>query len=94
MICKIVGSEFCSNKGYRVIIVNALYGLKISGKACQAITVHTLHDLGYQPTRGVNGVWIKLMTRPDGRGYYALVLICVDDILCINHDTKNFMNKI
>ena len=55
---------------------------------------HNLRDLGYQSTRADPSIWINLITRPDGRGYYELVLIYVDDILHVHHDTNNFMNNI
>ena len=56
--------------------------------------LHTLRSLGYKLTRADPDIWIKMIIRPDGIGYYALVLIFVDDELHIHHDTNYFMNMI
>ena len=77
-----------------MIIVRSLYRLNISGGACRSILAQTLPDLGYQATRADPGIWIKLINIPDGREYYALVIIYVDELLHIHHYTNNYMNKI
>ena len=75
-------------------MVCALDSLKSSGAVWRYMISHTLCDLEYQSTRADRDVWINMITRPDGRGYFPLILIDVDEILHIHHDTNNFMNNI
>ena len=75
-------------------MVCALDGLKSSGAAWRSMIANTLCNLEYQSTRADPDVWINMITRPDGRGYFPLILIDVDEILHIHHDTKFFMNNI
>ena len=46
----IAGSEFGSEKGKRMLVVWALYGLKLSGAAFRAFLADTLYDAGYRPS--------------------------------------------
>ena len=46
----IAGPEFGSDKGKRMLVVRALYGLKSSGAAFCAFLAETLHDAGYRPS--------------------------------------------
>ena len=77
-----------------MIIFHALYFLKSSGAEWKAMLAHTLPELVYQSNLADHGVWIKLITRPDGRVYYAFVFIYVDCILHINNYNNDFMNNI
>lgn len=46
-----------------------------------------LKALGYKPTLADQNVWIKPGTKPDGFKYYQMILVYVDDILHLSHDT-------
>ncbi len=87
----IAGPEFGSEAGSIMIIRKALYGLKSSGAAFRAHLAETLYDLNYLPTKGDPDVWIRAATKPDGFKYYEMVLVYVDDILCVSHDPKATM---
>ena len=40
-------------------------------------------------------LWMKPTIRPvDGFNYYAYVLIYVDDVMVINHDSENVLRRI
>ena len=52
------------------------------------------YDLGYMPTKADPDVWIRPATKPNGFEYYEMMLICVDDILCISHDPHATMKGI
>jgi hypothetical protein len=86
----IAGPEFGSDAGLIMIIRKALYGLKSSGAAFSA-RIAALYDLNYLPTKGNPDVWIRAATKPDGFMYYEMVLVYVDDILCVSHNPKATM---
>ena len=88
------GPEFGSEAGSTMIIRKALYGLKSSGAAFRAHLAETLYDLNYQPTKGDPDVWIRPATKVDGFEYFEMVLVYVDDILCISDDPSATMKGI
>ena len=90
-IYTIAGPEFGSEAGSIMIIRKALYGLKSSGAAFRAHLAETLYELSYKPTKADPDVWIRPATKSDGFEYYEMVLVYVDDILCISHDPKATM---
>jgi Reverse transcriptase (RNA-dependent DNA polymerase) len=77
-----------------MVVKKALYGLKSSGAAFRAHLAETLHDLNYRPSKRDPDVWIRRATEPDGFEYYEMVLVYVDDILCISHGPKSTMKGI
>ena len=54
----------------------------------------TLTDMGYQSTKADPDVWIRAQVKPDGFEYYEMVLVYVDDIMVLSHDTKPTMGAI
>ncbi|KAI2491177.1 hypothetical protein MHU86_23404 [Fragilaria crotonensis] len=74
-----------------MIVKKALYGLKSSGAAFRAHLAETLYDLNYKPTKADPDVWIRPAMKADGFKYYEMVLVYVDDILCVSHDPKATM---
>ena len=54
----------------------------------------TLRDLGYVSFKSDPEVWFKDETKPDGAEYYAYVLVCIDDVLHLNHYPDTFMNRL
>jgi hypothetical protein len=87
----IAGPEFGSEEGKVMIVRKALYGLKTSGAAFRAHMAETLYDLSYTPSRADPDVWLRPAVKLDGFKYYEMVLVYVDDILCISHDPKATM---
>jgi hypothetical protein len=91
----IAGDEFgAMRKGKPVIIVKALYGLKTSGAAWRAHFADTLHSLGFTSSLADPDVWYHADSKPDGFEYYSYILVYVDDILVISHDSKTIMSTI
>jgi hypothetical protein len=88
------GPEFGSEQGKVMIVRKALYGLRTIGAAFRAHLAETLYDLSYAPTRADPDVWIRPAVKPDGFKYYKMVLVYVDDILCISHDPNATMSGI
>jgi hypothetical protein len=54
----------------------------------------TLYDLSYTPTKADPDVWIRPATKKDGFKYYEMLLVYVDDVLCISHDAEATMKGI
>jgi hypothetical protein len=91
----IAGDEFgIMNKGKKVVIVKALYGLKSSGAAWRAHLAEVLNDSGYTSSLADPDVWYQAETKVDGFEYYAYVLIYVDDILVISHNAVSTMQAL
>ena len=79
------GPEFGDEKGNVFLIKRALYGLRLSGAAWRKMLMDVMLDLGYTNTFADQDVWRRKATTADGFEYYKLVLIYVDDILCVSH---------
>ena len=88
------GPEFGSEMGAVMVIKKALYGLKSSGAAFRSHLAETLFDLNYTPTKGDPDVWIRPGIKPDGFEYYEMMLVYVDDVLCVSHDPHPTMKGI
>jgi hypothetical protein len=67
--------------------MRALYGLKYAGAAFRNHLAECMNHLGCNPFRTDRDLWTKAETRPyDSVLYWAYILICVDEILCVHHD--------
>jgi Reverse transcriptase (RNA-dependent DNA polymerase) len=93
-IFTIAGPEFQSESGRVMIIKRALYGLKSSGAAWRNMLATSLTDLGYTSSLADPDVWTKPNVKENGYEYYEMILVYVDDILVISHDTKEVMDKL
>ena len=65
-----------------------MYGLKTSGASWRAMFSQTLKDMGFESTKADPDVYIRPATKPCGFEYYEMMLVYVDDVLCISHDTN------
>ena len=88
------GPEFGDDKGGTFIIKRALYGLRSSGASWRKMLMEAMVNMGFTNTLADQDVWRKKATTPDGFEYYELVLIYVDDILCVSHVPKVTMDKL
>jgi hypothetical protein len=68
--------------------------MKSSGAAWRALLATTLANLGFKSSLADPDVWIREAVRPDGLEYYEMVLVYVDDILAVSHNTKEIMDKL
>jgi hypothetical protein len=92
-IWTIAGPEFGSDEGSIMIVRKALYGLKSSGAAWRAHFAATLSEIGFISTYADPDVWIRAAV--DQRSlFYEMILVYVDDILCISKDSKSIMDRI
>jgi hypothetical protein len=85
------GPECGEEQGGVMVISRALYGLKSAGASSRAMLSDTLQgpEFGFRPTQADQDVY-----RPNDTDYYEMVLVYVDDILCVSHSPKLFMDKI
>jgi hypothetical protein len=50
--------------------------------------------IGYKQSRGDPDVYLRKRTRPNDQDYYEILLVFVDDILCISHAPEDFMKQL
>ena len=93
-IWMIAGQEFGTDKGAVFIFMRALYGLKLAGAVWRTFFAQALTRLEFKPMQGNGDVYIKPQTEPNGDRYYEMILVSVDDILIISHDTKPIIDSI
>ena len=94
-IWTVLGQEFGSDAGMKVVVVWALYGLKIAGSEFWNHLTDYMHHLGFLPCPDDLDLWIDPMVRPeDGFDYYAYALIYLDDLVAIHHDVESVFYRI
>jgi hypothetical protein len=87
--------EFGPDTSKSTIIVRALYGLKSTGAEFHAHLADCMRHLGYTSCPADPDLWYKEVKQPvTGVPYYSYILIYVDDILCIHHDTMPVLDKL
>jgi hypothetical protein len=90
-----LGPEFGSSAGKTAIIVRALYGLKSAGASFCAHLASCMRQMGYTSCKADPGLWMKAELRPDDNyEYYSYILVYVDDILVVHHDTMSVFAQI
>jgi len=87
------GKEFGSDEGSVMIIVRALYGLKTSGTAWRAAFAEKLTEMGYKSTKADPDVWIWESVKPNGFWYYEILLVYIDNILCVSDQLEWTMDQ-
>ncbi len=88
------GKEFGSDEGCIMIIVRALYRLKTSGATWRVAFAEKLTEMGYKSTKADPDMWIWQAVKPNGFHYYEILLVYVDDILCVSHQPEKTMEQI
>ena len=88
------GLEFGTEQGAVFIITRTLYGLKSAGVAWKSFFAQALTQLDFRLTRGDGDVYIKPQTKPNGMKYYKMLLVYVNDILLLSHNTKPILDGI
>ena len=69
-------------------VVMALYGLKSSGSAQRKKIAEKLCDMDFVTKVDVADVYCRQAKRPNGEGYYELLLLFVDDVLFCYHNPQ------
>ena len=94
LIWIVAGLEFVSDEGCVMKVVRAWYGLKSSGASWHAMLSQTMMDMKYTRCKADHDIWYRPRFKPNGFDYYEYLLIFVDDILNISHDTKATMETL
>ena len=92
-----VGKELFGpeHEGKYAVVVRALYGLKSASAAWRHHFASTItNDLGYKSTIADQEVYLKPKVKPDGTKYYAYLIVYVDDVLSIDFNPKEAIDKI
>ena len=77
------------NEGKVAVIGRALYGLKSASAAWQNhFSKIILETLGYEETWADPDVYRKASIKLDGSKYYSYLVIYVDDVLCMYHNSN------
>jgi hypothetical protein len=92
-IWTVAGPEFGNDQGAVMIIKRALYGLKSSGAAWRAMFASSLEDMNFRNSYADPDFWIRPASHL-GFDYYEMILVYVDDILCISKHTAPIMKHI
>ena len=94
-IWTVLGREFGEYSGRKSIVVSALYGLMSAGYAFRNLLVDWTHHLGLFPFPADLYLWMKNKVIPDdGFNYYTYVIIYVDNVMVMNHDTETVLSRI
>jgi Reverse transcriptase (RNA-dependent DNA polymerase) len=88
------GKECGSDEGKVMVLVRALYGLKRTGASWRAMFSRTIKDLGFASTMVDPDVYIRKNFREDGVPYYEMILVYVDDVLCVSHEPAKIMTSL
>ena len=77
-----------------MIIVRALFGLKSSGVSWRSMFDNTLgkDGLGYTSIKTDKEIWIKGEFFTNGKTYYYMILVYVDDIMIVLNNTSIAIN--
>ncbi len=89
-----LGPEFGSDAGKSAIIVHALYGLESAGASFHSHLADCMQHLGYTSCPADPDLLYKEVQPETGVLYYSYILIYVDDIVCIHHDSMPMLDKL
>ena len=82
-------------RGKVLTLERALYGLKTSGASWRSMfSKFIINDLKFKPTSADPDVYLRRAKREDGTEYYEMLLVYVDDVLCISEDPMTIMKMI
>jgi Reverse transcriptase (RNA-dependent DNA polymerase) len=88
------GKECGSDEGKAMVLCRALYGLKSVGASWRAMFSGSIKDLGFNSTMIDPDVYIRKNFRNDSTPYYEMILVYVDDVLCISNEPKGVMEAL
>ena len=92
-----VGAELFgkANAGKHAVIVRALYGLKTAGASWRNhLSVTIQSELEYKASKGDPDIYMKKKVKADGKKYYSYLVVYVDDILSIDTNPKEAIDRI
>ena len=90
----VVTPEFGSRQGMVVKVTHGLYDLKSSGASWRSMFNSTILEMGFESTIADPDVYRRANLKPDGFKYYKYILVYVDDVLILSHDTNIHLRRI
>ena len=88
-VCIVAGPEFGDLEGHLLIINKALYGLRSSGLRWHERFADTLRDMGFQPSRAEDDIWI----RRNGN-VYEYIASYVDDLCIVAKNPREITDQL
>ena len=86
------GKDTGEDEGKVLVVDRALYGLKSSGASWRHMLSKTLQeDFGFVPTRADDDVY-RRPAEKDGFKHYEYIFVCVDDLLIVLKDPKQWID--
>ena len=71
-----------------MVMVRYLYGLKSSGASWRNMSAETFHQINFVLTVADSDVYSRRVSKPNGKEYYELLLLYVDEVLCCSYKPK------
>ena len=95
-IWTVAGPEFPAElQGKALKIVRALYGQRSAGASWRKLLSQTLvNEFGFRNSQADQDVWIRPATKKDGSTYYEMILVYVDDLLCVSENAEKILRQI
>ena len=90
-IWSVAGEQFGDKKGAIVVLKRALYGLKTASASFHKFLGDFLREMGFEPTRADQDLWIKKSEQYEGYDYIATH---VDDIIIVAKNPLEYMSHI
>ena len=88
-IYTILGQEFGPMAGQKVIVVRALYGLKLSGAMWHQKLADSLFAMGIAPSKAQYDLWMR--KKPD---HYEYIAVLVDDLLVFSKSPSDIIEPL
>ncbi len=88
-IYTILGEEFGPMAGQKVMVVRALYGLKLSGAMWHQKLADSLRQMGFTPSKAHYDLWMRAKV-----GYNEYVAVIVDDLLVFSKEPQDVIEPL
>ena len=88
-VCTVLGPEFGDWAGILVIIILALYGLKLSGACWHKLCSKTLIEMGFVRSKADYDLWMR--ARED---HYEYIAVIVDDLLVFSREPESIIEPL
>ena len=94
-ILTVLDPEFGEDDGRKDIVVQSIYVFKSAGSTFWNRLADCMHHLGFLPCPVNLYFCMNPMVSPyDGFNYYAYIIIYVDGVIIIHHDSKRLLSRI
>ena len=88
-IYTVLGEEFGPMAGQKVIVIRALYGLKLSGAMWHQKLADSLYAMGFKPSKAHYDLWMRKM-----EDHYEYVAVLVDDLLIFSKNPSGILHPL